>query len=57
MSVDKETEDRINQEIDRLEKRIRSGKIEDIEEAQERIEFLVEIMNSCLPYRLSDDKL
>ena len=46
MSVDKETEDRINQEIDRLEKRIRSGKIEDIEEAQERIEFLVKIMNS-----------
>jgi low affinity Fe/Cu permease len=57
MSIDKETEDRINQEIDRLEKGIRSGRIKDIEEAQERIESLVEIMNSCLPYRLSDDEL
>jgi hypothetical protein len=57
MSVDKVTEKRINQEIARLEKGIRSGKIEDIEEAEERIEFLVEIMNSCMPYRLSDDEL
>jgi hypothetical protein len=57
MSVDKETEDRINQEIDRLEKGIRSGKIEDIEEAQERIDFFMEAMNSCIPYRLSDDEL
>lgn len=57
MSVDKETEDRINQEIDRLEKGISSGKIEDVEEAEERIEFLIEMQNSCIPYRLSDDEL
>ena len=57
MSVDKETEDKINQEIDRLEKGIKYGKIEDVEEAEERIDFLVEIMNSCIPYRFSDDEL
>lgn len=57
MSVDKETEDRINREINRLEKGISSGKIEDVEEAEERIEFLIEIMNSCLQYHLSDDEL
>jgi hypothetical protein len=57
MSVDKETEDKVNQEIDRLEKEIKRGTIEDVVEAEERIEFLVEIMNSCIPYHFSDDEL
>jgi hypothetical protein len=50
-------QDEISREIDRLEEEIKSGQIEDIEEAEERLELLIEIQNSCIPYRLSDDEL
>jgi hypothetical protein len=52
-----QTQDVISQEIERLEEGIESGSIEDTEEAQERIEVLLGIMNSCLPFRLSDYEL
>jgi hypothetical protein len=52
-----QSQDVIRQEIDRLEEGIESGTIEDTEEAQERIEVLLGIMNSCIPYRLSKDEL
>ncbi len=51
------SQDDILRELDRLEEGIESGRIEDTQEIQGRIEALRLIANSCIPWRLSDDEL